>query len=290
MAPLSRWGPGTSTMQGQTATRRSCELRWYRTARAPTTPAKRAAQKGWMNRFVLRAANTRRTMAPMAALKTIKPTAARCETPKITARAAAPAAAASVNSQVAAGGAFPILRIVDARSTELIRPAFISVSAFIAAATRCMSIPAGFAATCDARTSLWAATSSWSSPHRGRTAALSPQVFASCPAAATVCSVDCPLTYSTRANARMSSPCCRNVMSFSASSSDHVAFAWIRLAPAGSTPYCSGRQAAADFPGAAVATYGRTILAGSTMRSNSASVTKPNFKAAAFNVRSLSIA
>jgi hypothetical protein len=38
------------------------------------------------------------------------------------------------------------------------------------------------------------------------------------------------------------------------------------------------------------ATYGRTIFAGSTTRLNSASVTKPNFNAAAFNVRSLSIA
>jgi hypothetical protein len=39
-----------------------------------------------------------------------------------------------------------------------------------------------------------------------------------------------------------------------------------------------------------VATYGFTILAGSTTRSNSSSVTKPSFSAAAFNVRSLSIA
>ena len=39
-----------------------------------------------------------------------------------------------------------------------------------------------------------------------------------------------------------------------------------------------------------VATYGFTIFAGSTTRSNSASVTKPSFKAAAFNVRSLSVA
>ena len=41
---------------------------------------------------------------------------------------------------------------------------------------------------------------------------------------------------------------------------------------------------------ASVATYGFTIFFGSTTRSNSASVTKPSFKAAALSVRSLSIA
>ena len=41
---------------------------------------------------------------------------------------------------------------------------------------------------------------------------------------------------------------------------------------------------------APVATYGFTIFFGSTTRSNSASVTKPSFKAAALSVRSLSIA
>ncbi len=39
-----------------------------------------------------------------------------------------------------------------------------------------------------------------------------------------------------------------------------------------------------------VATYGLTILAGSTTRSNSTSFTNPSFSAAAFNVRSLSMA
>src|SRR6516162_4805927 len=48
-------------------------------------------------------------------------------------------------------------------------------------------------------------------------------------------------------------------------------------------------HAASAFAGAA-ATYGFTIFFGSTTRSNSASVTKPNFNAATFNVRSLSIA
>jgi hypothetical protein len=46
-------------------------------------------------------------------------------------------------------------------------------------------------------------------------------------------------------------------------------------------------QAAADGP---LATYGFTILRGSTMRSNSASVTKPSFNAAALSVRSWSTA
>ena len=54
------------------------------------------------------------------------------------------------------------------------------------------------------------------------------------------------------------------------------------------------RQAPTFRPGVppayAAATSGLTILRGSTMRSNSASVTKPNFKAAAFSVRSLSMA
>src|SRR5262249_51183739 len=44
------------------------------------------------------------------------------------------------------------------------------------------------------------------------------------------------------------------------------------------------------FAYVAVATYGLIIFLGSTTESNSSAVTKPSFSAAAFNVRSLSIA
>ncbi len=49
-------------------------------------------------------ARVRRRTAPAAALATMSATAASCWTPKSTDSAAAPAAAASVNSQVGAGG------------------------------------------------------------------------------------------------------------------------------------------------------------------------------------------
>ena len=52
-APLSTCGPGTRTMHGQTATRRSDELNWNRTASAPITPASNAAQNGCRKTFAL---------------------------------------------------------------------------------------------------------------------------------------------------------------------------------------------------------------------------------------------
>ena len=54
--------------------------------------------------------------------------------------------------------------------------------------------------------------------------------------------------------------------------------------------FLSKRLLGCFYFAAAAATYGLTILAGSTTRSNSSSVTKPSFSAAAFSVRSLSMA
>src|SRR5215831_14285132 len=90
--------------------------------------------------------------------------------------------------------------------------------ACIAADTRCMSIPAGSAATCQARSPVLSAASSCNSPHRGETTAVNPTVFANCSVASMVSSVDCPLTYSSRANDRTRSASWRAVISFSASS------------------------------------------------------------------------
>ena len=59
------------------------------------------------------------------------------------------------------------------------------------------------------------------------------------------------------------------------------------------TPHLIGkasRDCLNVFHQLACATYGRTIFVGSTIRSNSASVTKPSSKAAALSVRSLSMA
>src|ERR1700682_4893025 len=112
-APLRTCGPGTRIMHGQTATRRSDELNWYRTASAPITPASNDAQNGCRNTFALYLANLRRRMPPAPALTKISAAAARCWTPKITANATAPAAAATVNSHVGAGGVFDILVIAS---------------------------------------------------------------------------------------------------------------------------------------------------------------------------------
>src|SRR5262249_35802386 len=91
-------------MQGHTATSRSVELRFSRVANAPTTPAMTAAQNAGSRAFSVDNAGTRRTTAPAAALPTINATADRWRTPKMTDSATAPVAAASVKSQVEAGG------------------------------------------------------------------------------------------------------------------------------------------------------------------------------------------
>src|SRR5712671_4513463 len=64
IAPFRRCGPGTSTMHGQTATRRSTELSWSRAAIAPTAPASNAAQKGCTKGLRLISASHRRRQAP----------------------------------------------------------------------------------------------------------------------------------------------------------------------------------------------------------------------------------
>jgi len=75
--------------------------------------------------------------------------AARCCTPKSTANATAPAAAASVNNHVGAGGVFEILVIASIAAVGASRAAPNSSIARIVEATRSMSTPAGSAATAE---------------------------------------------------------------------------------------------------------------------------------------------
>src|SRR5712691_5160043 len=65
-------------------------------------PASSAAQNGCSRGLVLYLAKVRRRTAPTAALATMSKIAATCWTPKITDSDAAPAAAATVNSQAGA--------------------------------------------------------------------------------------------------------------------------------------------------------------------------------------------
>src|SRR5262249_61151112 len=75
--------------------------------------------------------------------KTIRSTAERGGARKITDRAAAPAPAASVNSQAGAGGAFAIALIVSSRADGARRPAPVSSIACIAETTRAICTPVG---------------------------------------------------------------------------------------------------------------------------------------------------
>src|SRR6516165_8894679 len=81
------------------------------------TPARSAAQNGWANTFALTRATARRKRAPAPALRNIRTVGRKCSTPKITDSATAPAAAATANSHVGAGGVLAIAAIVlDAAS------------------------------------------------------------------------------------------------------------------------------------------------------------------------------
>jgi hypothetical protein len=62
-------------------------------------------------------------MAPAPALKNMSAAADRCSTPKITANAIAPAAAASANNHVEAGGAWEIALIDTIAAAGASRPA-----------------------------------------------------------------------------------------------------------------------------------------------------------------------
>src|SRR5262249_536890 len=109
-------------------------------------PASNAAQNGCRSGFVLYCPRVRRSMAPSAALAMMSVTAVRCWTPKITDSAAAPAAAASVNSQVGAGGACAIALMTLNAAGGASRPAPTSSMTRIAEATRSMSTVVGLAA------------------------------------------------------------------------------------------------------------------------------------------------
>ena len=92
-------------------------------------------------------AKVRRKMAPALALTNMIAAAGRCWMPKIAANATAPAAAASVNSQLGAGGACEIVLITPIAAVEASRPVQRSSIARIAEATRSISTPAGLALT-----------------------------------------------------------------------------------------------------------------------------------------------
>src|SRR4029077_15032721 len=106
-------------------------------------PASKAAQNGCRSVFALYRARVRRRTAPAAALTMMSTTDFRWCAPKIAAIAVAPAAAASVNNQVGAGGACAIaLMFSRAAPIGVQRTAQFSI-ADIAEATRSMFIPVG---------------------------------------------------------------------------------------------------------------------------------------------------
>lgn len=93
--------------------------------------------------FALYRASVRRRIAPAAALTMMSTTAFRWCAPKITAIAAAPAAAASVNSQVGAGGACAIALMFSSAAATGSRPTAQFSIADIAEATLSMFVPMG---------------------------------------------------------------------------------------------------------------------------------------------------
>src|SRR6516164_1670345 len=103
------------------------------------TPATSAAQNGWRKTFALTLATPRRRMAPAAALTNISAAGTECSTPKISASATAPAAAAK--SHAGTGGAREIAAIACAAASGASRPAPSSSMTRAADATRSMSTP-----------------------------------------------------------------------------------------------------------------------------------------------------
>src|SRR3984957_2070722 len=154
-APLSTCGPGTRIMHGQTEMRRADELNSYRTAHSPEHPAESPAANGCRKTFALYGATLRRRIAPAAALRNTNAAADRCSTPKITAKATAPAAAASVKSHVGAGGAPEIVLIAFIAAPGASRPASRSFIARAADATRSIFTPVGSTATVEISWASW---------------------------------------------------------------------------------------------------------------------------------------
>ena len=144
----------------------------------PITPASNAAQNGCRNTFALYMATPRRRIAPAAALTKISAAADRCSTPKITASATAPAAAASVNNHVEAGGAREIAAIAASALSGASRRVPISPIACMVEATRSMFTPAGSAAMAQFSRPLPSSARSCSSPQRGMMLARRPRQFA----------------------------------------------------------------------------------------------------------------
>ena len=127
----------------QATDQRNEELRSQRTAIAPIIPARIAAPNGCRKKFVLSWPSARRKMAPAPALTNISIAAEKCWTPKITANATAPAAAASVKSHVGAGGDRAMSSIVFTATSGPRRPDTTFSIARIVDVTRFISTPAG---------------------------------------------------------------------------------------------------------------------------------------------------
>src|SRR6266567_9631334 len=120
---------------------------------------------------------------------------------------AAPAAAASANSQVGAGGACEMAPIVCSAAVGGRWPAVTSSIAFMAEATRSMCTPVGLAATSETNLVVPSVASSCNSPQLGMIVARSPRLLLSRSVAANISSVDCPLTCSACPSMRTTSDC-----------------------------------------------------------------------------------
>src|SRR5215472_11126645 len=142
-------------------------------------------------------------MAPAAALPNISAAAGRCRTPKSTAKATAPTAAARVNSHVGAGGASAILLIACMPLAAASRLAHNSSTVRKVEATRSMSTPEGAASIAEVNLPFTSSVCTSSSPQCGNIAVRNPKHLLSRLAAPKVWSVDSPLMYKTRATARI---------------------------------------------------------------------------------------
>ena len=100
---MTKAGPGTSTIAGQTATSRAALVRSRYTDNDPAIPAMRAAARVCVTKVVCPASSLRVT-APTAAATKMRANAPGRWEPKISARQTAPKPAASANSHVGLRG------------------------------------------------------------------------------------------------------------------------------------------------------------------------------------------
>ncbi len=145
MVPLSRCGPGTRTMQGQTRISRRSRSGLIHAASTPTIPADRAARNGGIRELMLMRAAPRRNNAPRAALSAMTNAVARSASPKITPRATAPAAARQTKRSRETGGSCSIDLSAARASAASMRSISTLRRTSSAAATLRMSMPDGSA-------------------------------------------------------------------------------------------------------------------------------------------------